>query len=95
MASVQANDLDHALESIQAKLARKPNDPLLLYLQADVLTQKGVDTGTPEFQLAMRSAKKAITLQPTLGAARGVMAKLYCNRTVSRGHRTVQEGIRD
>jgi tetratricopeptide (TPR) repeat protein len=32
---------------------------------------------TPDFQLAMRSAKKAIALQPTLAAARGVLAKLY------------------
>jgi tetratricopeptide (TPR) repeat protein len=77
LAAVQANDLDHALESIQTKLARKPNDPLLLYLQADVLSQKGADPGTPEFQLAMRSAKKAVTLQPGLAAARAVLAKLY------------------
>ncbi len=77
LAAVQANDLDHALTSIQAKLARKPNDPLLLYLQADVLSQKGADPGTPDFQLAMRSAKKAVTLQPTLAAARAVLAKLY------------------
>ncbi|MGA2301500.1 MAG: tetratricopeptide repeat protein [Candidatus Acidiferrum sp.] len=32
---------------------------------------------TPDFQLAMRSAKKAIALQPTLAAACGVLAKLY------------------
>jgi tetratricopeptide (TPR) repeat protein len=77
LAAVEANDLDHALQSVQAKLARKPNDPLLLYLQADVLSQKGADPGTPEFQLAMQSAKKAVALQPTLAAARGVLAKLY------------------
>jgi tetratricopeptide (TPR) repeat protein len=77
LAAVQANDLDHALASIQSKLARKPNDPLLLYLQADVLSQNSAEAGTPEFELAMRSAKKAVSLQPTLGAARGVLAKLY------------------
>jgi tetratricopeptide (TPR) repeat protein len=77
LAAVQANDLDHALESVEAKLARKPNDPLLLYLQADVLSQKGADPGTPEFQLAMQSARRAVALQPTLAAARGVLAKLY------------------
>jgi tetratricopeptide (TPR) repeat protein len=77
LVAVQANDLDHALASVQAKLARNPNDPLLLYLQADVLSQKGVDPGTPEFQLAMRSAKKAVALQPTLAAARAVLAKMY------------------
>jgi tetratricopeptide (TPR) repeat protein len=77
LAAVQANDLDHALESVQAKLARKPNDPLLLYLQADVLSQKGAEPGTPDFQLAMQSVKRAVALQPTLAAARGVLAKLY------------------
>lgn len=77
LAAVQSNDLDHALESVQEKLARKPNDPLLLYLQADVLSQKGAEPGTPEFTQAMQSAKKAVTLQPTLAAARGVLAKLY------------------
>jgi len=77
LVAVQTNDLDHALESVQEKLQRKPNDPLLLYLQADVLSQKGIDPGTPDFELAMRSAKRAVALQPTLAAARGVLAKLY------------------
>jgi tetratricopeptide (TPR) repeat protein len=77
LAAVQANDLEHALASIQSKLERKPNDALLLYLQADVLSQKSALTGSPEFQLAMRSAKKAVALQPGLAAARGVLAKLY------------------
>jgi tetratricopeptide (TPR) repeat protein len=77
LAAVQANDLDHALASIQSKLERKPNDALLLYLEADVLSQKSAETGSPEFQLAMRSARKAVSLQPGLGAARGVLAKLY------------------
>jgi tetratricopeptide (TPR) repeat protein len=77
LVAVQTNDLDHALVSVQEKLQRKPNDPLLLYLQADVLSQKGIDPGTPDFELAMRSAKRAVALQPTLAAARGVLAKLY------------------
>jgi tetratricopeptide (TPR) repeat protein len=61
----------------QEKLARKPNDPLLLYLQADILTQKGGDSATPEFRLAMRSAKQAVALQPSLAPAHTVLAKLY------------------
>jgi tetratricopeptide (TPR) repeat protein len=77
LAAVQQNDLDQALTGVQEKLARRPTDPILLYLQADVLTQKGAEPGTPEFQTAMRSAKKAVALRPTLGPARGVLAKLY------------------
>ena len=77
LAAAQQNDLDRALAKIQASLARKPNDPILLYLQADILAEKGAAPGTPEFQTAMRSARQAIALQPTLGDARGVLAKLY------------------
>jgi tetratricopeptide (TPR) repeat protein len=77
IAAMQSNDLDRALKTVQARLARKPNDPLLLYLQADFLLQKGAVPGTPEFQLAMRSAKKAVSLQPGLSDARGVLGKIY------------------
>jgi tetratricopeptide (TPR) repeat protein len=77
LAAVQQNDIGRALNTVQKKLAAKPNDAYLLYLQADFLTQKGVDPGTPEFQNAMQSAKKAVSLQPSLGAARAVLAKLY------------------
>ena len=77
LTAVQANDLDHALASIKEKLEKKPNDPLLLYLEADVLSQKGAEPGTPEFALALRSAKKAVALQPNLSTARTVLAKLY------------------
>jgi tetratricopeptide (TPR) repeat protein len=77
LADVNANDLDRALTTVQTNLKRKPNDPILLYLQADVLSRKGVETGTPEFQLAMRSARKAVSVRPGLGPARSVLAKLY------------------
>ena len=77
LAAVQQNDLDHALAGVQEKLARAPNDPILLYLQADVITQRGAEPGSPEFQTAMHSARKSVALRPTLGPARGVLAKLY------------------
>jgi tetratricopeptide (TPR) repeat protein len=77
LAAAQENDLDRALAKIQASLARKPNDAILLYLQADILAQKGAEPGSPEFQKAMHSAKQAVALKPTLGAARGVLATLY------------------
>ena len=48
----------------------------LLYLQADILAQKGPEPGTPDFDRALASAKKAVSLQPALAAARGVLAKL-------------------
>jgi len=73
----QQNDLDHALATVQSRLAHKPNDPVLLYLRADFLSQKGVEPGTPDFPLAMRSAQEAVSLRPGLSGARTVLAKLY------------------
>jgi len=77
LAAVEANDLDRALATIEKKLAIKPNDPLLLYVRADILSQKGAEPGTPEFATALSSAKKAVSLKPSLAAARGVLARLY------------------
>jgi len=76
LAAVQENDLDRALSTIEGQLARKPNDAYLLYLRADILSQKGADPGTPEFESALTSARKAVSLQPGLAPARGVLAKL-------------------
>jgi tetratricopeptide (TPR) repeat protein len=77
IAAAQRNDFDRALAKIQESLAQQPNDPLMLYLQADILAAKNADVNTPDFQLAMRSAQKAVVLRPSLGAAHGVLAKLY------------------
>jgi len=75
--AVQENDLDRALASVKQRLLQKPDDPVLLYLQADVLAQKGAEPGTPEFALALKSAERSVALRPTLAPAREVLAKLY------------------
>lgn len=75
--AVQQNDLDRALSDVQQRLKAKPHDPLLLYVQADVLVQKGAEPGTPEFRTAVESARKAVTLRPSLAPAHAVLAKLY------------------
>ena len=77
IAAAQRNDFDQALARVHESLAKKPDDPLMLYLQADILAAKNAHPNTPDFQLAMRSAKKAVALQPSLSAAHGVLAKLY------------------
>jgi tetratricopeptide (TPR) repeat protein len=77
LAAAQQNDLDRALASVQERLAKQPHDPILLYVQADVLAQKGAEPGSQEFQTAMHSAEEAVALRPSLGPARAVLAKLY------------------
>jgi tetratricopeptide (TPR) repeat protein len=75
--AVQQNDPDRALADVEEKLSKKPDDPVLLYLQADVLAQKGVDPGSAEFAIALRSAQRAVAMRPGLVPARAVLAKLY------------------
>ena len=74
---MQKSSPDEALATVRSKLAKKPNDAYLLFLQAEILNQKGVDTRSAEFQTALGSAKKAVSLQPGLGAAHDLLAKLY------------------
>jgi tetratricopeptide (TPR) repeat protein len=71
------NDPDRALATVQSKLAKKPGDAFLWYLQAAILAQKAPAPGGAEFQQAVQSAKKAIALQPTLSVAHNVLGKLY------------------
>ena len=71
------NDPDKALATVRAKLAKKPGDAFLWYLQAAILSQKAPEPGSAEFQEAVQSAKKAILLQPTLSVAHNVLGKLY------------------
>jgi len=77
LAAVERKDPDRALATVRAKLAKKPKDAFLLYLRADILTERGPDPGSAEFREAMESAKRAISLRPSLAAARNVLAKLY------------------
>jgi tetratricopeptide (TPR) repeat protein len=77
LAAAQQNNLGDALAGIQEKLGQRPDDPLLLYIQADILLEQGAEPGSADFETAMRSAKRAIELRPSLGPAHGVLAKLY------------------
>ena len=71
------NNPDEALATVRAKLLKKPGDAFLWYLQSGILALKAPAPGSPDFQRAIRSANKAISLQPSLTAARDVLAKLY------------------
>ena len=64
LTAVQQNDFGSALAGIQEKLHDRPNDPILLYMQADVIAEQDPQPGTPEFSTAMNSAKKAVSLNP-------------------------------
>ena len=75
--AVQQSDFAAGLKTIEQKLARKPDDAVLLYLQADLLTQQGVDPGSDRFKTALGSAKRSVALNPALAPAHAVLGRLY------------------
>ncbi len=76
LAAVQENNYDRALAKVQAALARKPDDAFMLYLRADILAARTSNPADADFRSALRSARRAVSLQPTLGPAWTVLAKL-------------------
>jgi len=77
LTAVQQNDFHKALTGIEEKLRERPGDPILLYMRADVLTEQDPKPGSVEFDTALNSAKRAVSLKPGLGPAHTVLAKLY------------------
>ena len=59
------------------KLAGKPGDAFLWYLQAAILSQKAPEPGSADFNQGLASAQKAVALDPSLTAAHNVLAKYY------------------
>ena len=76
MVAEQRDDLDKALAVVREKLHEKPNDPMLLFVEADILAQRNPDPGSPEFNRAMEAARRASELQPDMTDALDLLAKL-------------------
>jgi tetratricopeptide (TPR) repeat protein len=100
MLAAQQSDLDGALRTVEQKLAKKPDDAVLLYLRADILTQQGAEKGSEKFETALRSAKRAVALNPGLGAAHAVLGKMYLQssdypRAISECRRSLELNPRD
>jgi tetratricopeptide (TPR) repeat protein len=71
------NDPAQALAAVRVKLAKKPNDAFLLYLQGAILSKLGAEPGSVEFRRGLDSTKRSMKLQPSLTAAHNLLAKFY------------------
>src|SRR6185437_2111844 len=71
------DDPSRALATVRTKLAKHPDDAFLWYLQAAILSEKSADPSSSEFKQGLDSAKRAVTLQPSLTSAHNVLAKYY------------------
>jgi len=71
------NDPDQALATVRAQLTKRPDNALLWNFQAYILVNKAPPPDSAEFQLAVKSARKAVALQPSLSSAHDILARLY------------------
>jgi tetratricopeptide (TPR) repeat protein len=77
LAQIQQSNLTKALATVQSQLKVHPEDAFLHYLEAQIVTQNGVDVGTPKFKEAMGAASRAVHLKPDLALARNLLGSLY------------------
>ncbi len=77
LAELQRNDLGEAELTIRSRLAKHPNDAFSHYLLVETLIRKGATAGSPQFSEAVKSAERAIQLQPNFPLARDVLSGLY------------------
>lgn len=76
MVAEQQGDLDKALVVVQKKLHERPDDPMLLFVEADILAQRNPEVHSPDFERAMADARRAAELQPRMTDALDLLAKL-------------------
>ena len=76
MVAEQQDNLNKALTVVQKRLREKPNDPMLLFVEADILAQRNPEVRSPDFVRAMTAARRASELQPHMTDALDLLAKL-------------------
>ena len=88
----QENDLDHALATVQSRLAHKPNDPVLLYLRADFLSQKGRRAGHARLSVGDAIGQGSRLLAAGARAAPGPCWRSSICRPATTGKRSSSAG---
>jgi tetratricopeptide (TPR) repeat protein len=77
LADLQLNHLSQAEQDVRSRLRKAPNDAFLWYLLCEILTRGGAAAGSAQFQEAVRSAERAVQLQPEFPLARNLLGRLY------------------
>ena len=77
LAAAEQSDLETALATVRQELKTQTSDPFLYYVLAEILSARGAQPGTPEFQQAVAAASKAIELKPDFALARDTLSRLY------------------
>jgi tetratricopeptide (TPR) repeat protein len=90
--------------TVRTQLQAHPKDYFLHYLKAQILTQKGADVGSPQFQEAIEDVAQALQIKPDFVLARDLLGSLYVksgrndlaveqSRLALRGNQSDQEAL--
>ena len=100
LAQMQQSNLEQALTTVRGRLKEHPNDAFLHYLEADILFQKGADTGSPEFKDAIAAASRAEQLRADFVLAYDLLGNLYLksgeiDKSIVQSRRALAENSSD
>jgi tetratricopeptide (TPR) repeat protein len=100
LAQMQQSNLDQALATVRSQHKNHPQDAFLHYMEAQILFQRGVDPGTPEFKEALAAANRSVQLKPDLVLARDLLGNLYLRsgdteQAIAQSRRALQENPSD
>lgn len=100
LAQMQQSNLDQALATVRSQLKSHADDSFLHYLEAQILFQRGIDPGTPEFNQAIEAANRSVQLKPDFVLARDLLGNLYLKsgeteKSVVQSRRVLQENPSD
>lgn len=76
LSALQQNNLPQAEKIIRARLQKTPNKAFLHYLLGETLVREGAAVGSPSFKEALKSAERAVALQPDFPLARDLFGRL-------------------
>ena len=91
--AVQKNSPDEALATVRSRLAKKPNDAYLLFLQAEILNQKGVEAGMSVSNRSGLGEESSFLTAGSCGRAQPAGETLPGGGAKPRGRRGEQEGF--
>jgi len=74
---LERNDSKRSLEVLRSRLKESPDDAMLNYLVAEVLTRQGAAPGTGEFKEAEAAALRSVKANPNFAPAHDVLSRLY------------------
>ena len=100
LAQMQQSNLDQALATVRSQLQSHSEDAFLHYMEGQILFQRGVEPGAPEFKQAVVAAELSEKLRPDFELVHDLLGNLYLKsgqmeRSIEQSRRALNENPSD